>query len=312
MEAALNGPTGRISLGPGPLTIGRMPGSQLLLTDPQSSGHHAEIRPEGQGYSIIDLGSTNGTFVNEQRLTPHVSRMLVSGDRMRIGGTVFSYEAKEPEPFAPTVYGGSPGQGNTPAFEPTVAVPPPVNYGSNAQRGYPHTPPAGYQRPPAYQGYAVPQPQYAPPGAPGYSPGGATKKKGRGLWIVLSIIAILLIVVVAFTAYAYANRSTPTRTLTTFCNDLKSGNYHDAYQQLSSGAQSQQSEANFTTSLQRSFASAGGLKDCTFNNESDAGSTATAVMTLTVNLSVIPPINYNANLVNESGSWKINQVKKQQ
>jgi hypothetical protein len=64
--------------------------------------------------------------------------------------------------------------------------------------------------------------------------------------------------------------------------------------------------------LQRSFSSVGGLKDCTFNNESDADATATAVMTLTVNLTVVPPINYNANLVSESGSWKINQIKKQQ
>jgi pSer/pThr/pTyr-binding forkhead associated (FHA) protein len=77
MEAALNGPTGRIILGPTPLTIGRMPGSQLLITDPQASGYHAEIRQEGQGYSIIDLGSTNGTFVNEQLLVPHVSRILL-------------------------------------------------------------------------------------------------------------------------------------------------------------------------------------------------------------------------------------------
>jgi len=312
MEAELNGPTGRTPLGPGPLTIGRMPGSQMLLTDPQSSGHHAEIRPEGQGYSIIDLGSTNGTFVNEQRLTPHSSRMLVSGDRVRIGGTVFSYEAREPEPFAPTVYGGSPGQSNIPAFEPTVAVPPPVNYRSHAQQSYPQTPPPGYQQPPAYQGFPVPQPQYAPPGAPIYSPAGPAKKKGRGRWLVLSIIALLLIVGVAFAANAYANRSTPAKTLTTFCNDLKSSNYHDAYQQLSSSAQSQQSEANFTTSLQRSFSSVGGLKDCTFNNESDADATATAVMTLTVNLTVVPSINYNANLVSESGSWKINQIKKQQ
>jgi hypothetical protein len=48
MEAALNGPTGRILLGPVPLTIGRMPGSQLLMTDSQSSGYHAEIRQEGR------------------------------------------------------------------------------------------------------------------------------------------------------------------------------------------------------------------------------------------------------------------------
>ncbi len=308
MEAELNGPAGRTPLGLGPLTIGRMPGSQMLLTDPQSSGHHAEIRPEGQGYSIVDLGSTNGTFVNEQRLTPHSSRMLISGDRVRIGGTVFSYEAREPELFAPTVYGGSPGQNNTPAFEPTVAVPPPVNYRANAQAGYPQTPPP----PPAYQGYPVPQPQYATPGAAIHSPARSVKKKGKGLWIVLSIIALLLIVGVAFAAYAYTNRSTPAKTLTTFCNDLKSSNYHGAYQQLSSSAQRQQSEANFTTSLQRIFTSLGGLKDCTFNNESDAGSTATAVMTLTVNLTFVPAINYNANLVSESGSWKINQIKKQQ
>ena len=296
MEAALNGPTGRITLGPTPLTIGRMPGSQLLITDPQASGYHAEIRQEGQGYSIIDLGSTNGTFVNEQQLVPHVSRILFSGDQVRIGGTVFTYEASGSDLFAPTVYVGS--QGNTPAIEPTVAVPPPPSYGSNAQQGYP-----------------VPQPHYPPPGAPGipaYMPGGSAKKKSRrGLWITLSIIVVLLLAFSAFGAYAYANRSTPTKTLTTFCNDLKSGNYHDAYQQLSSSDQSKVSEEKFTSSLQQSFASAGGLKDCTFSNESDDGSTGTAVMTLTLNLTLVPPINYHTTLVNESSTWKINQITRQ-
>jgi len=296
MEAALNGPTGRITLGPTPLTIGRMPGSQLLITDPQASGYHAEIRHEGQGYSIIDLGSTNGTFVNEQLLVPHVSRILFSGDQVRIGGTVFTYEASGSDLFAPTVYVGP--QGNTPAIEPTVAVPPPPSYGSNAQQGYP-----------------VPQPQYPPPGTPGipaYMPGGPAKKKSRrALWITLSIIVVLLLAFSAFGAYAYANRSTPTKTLITFCNDLKSGNYHDAYQQLSSSDQSKVSEEKFTSSLQQSFASAGGLKDCTFSNESDDGSTGTAVMTLTLNLTLVPPINYHTTLVNESSTWKINQITRQ-
>lgn len=304
MEAALNGPTGRITLGPTPLTIGRMPGSQLLITDPQASGHHAEIRQEGQGYSIIDLGSTNGTFVNEQQLVPHVSRMLVSGDQVRIGGTVFTYEASGPDLVAPTVYVGP--QGNTPAFEPTVAVPPPPSYGSNAQHGYQQTPQ------PAYQGYPVHQPQYAPPGTPAYIPVGQAKKKSRrGLWITLSIVVVLLIACGAFGAYAYANRSTPTRTLTTFCDDLKTGNYHDAYQQLSRTEQSKESEEKFTSSLQHGFASAGGLKDCTFSNESNSGSTGTAVMTLTLNLSIVPPINYDTTLVNESSTWKIDQITRQ-
>jgi len=296
MEATLNGPTGRITLGPTPLTIGRMPGSQLLITDPQASGYHAEIRHEGQGYSIIDLGSTNGTFVNEQLLVPHVSRILFSGDQVRIGGTVFTYEASGSDLFAPTVYVGP--QGNTPAIEPTVAVPPPPSYGSNAQQGYP-----------------VPQPHYPPPGTPGipaYMPGGPAKKKSRrGLWITLSIIVVLLLAFSAFGTYAYANRSTPTKTLTTFCNDLKSSNYHDAYQQLSSSDQSKVSEEKFTSSLQQSFASAGGSKDCTFSNESDDGSTGTAVMTLTLNLTLVPPINYHTTLVNESSTWKINQITRQ-
>jgi hypothetical protein len=296
MEATLNGPTGRITLGPTPLTIGRMPGSQLLITDPQASGYHAEIRHEGQGYSIIDLGSTNGTFVNEQLLVPHVSRILFSGDQVRIGGTLFTYEASGLDLFSPTVYVGP--QGNTPAIEPTVAVPPPPSYGSNAQQGYP-----------------VPQPHYPPagtPGIPAYMPGGPAKKKSRrGLWITLSIIVVLLLAFSAFGTYAYANRSTPTKTLTTFCNDLKSGNYHDAYQQLSSSDQSKVSEEKFTSSLQQSFASAGGLKDCTFSNESDDGSTGTAVMTLTLNLTLVPPINYHTTLVNESSTWKINQITRQ-
>lgn len=310
MEAALNGPTGRITLGPAPLTIGRMPGSQLLLTDPQASGHHAEIRQEDQGYSLIDLGSTNGTFVNEQQLVPRTPRRLVSGDQVRIGGTVFTYEASGPDLFAPTAYIGQ--QGNPPAIEPTVAVPPPPIYSSNAQQSYQQIPQAGFPQQAAYPSYPVPQPQYTPPGTPAYAPAGPARKKSRrGLGIALSIVVVSLIACSAFGAFAYAVRSTPTKTLTTFCNDLKSGNFHDAYQQLSSAEQSRESEDKFTRSLQQGFASAGGLKDCTFSNENDNGSTGTAVMTLTLNLTIVPPINYDTTLVNESSTWKINQITRQ-
>src|SRR6266567_7820252 len=140
MEATMIGPTGRTTLGPAVVTIGRMPGNQLLMTDPQSSSHHAEIRPDGQGYSIIDLGSTNGTFINEERLASHTPRLLVAGDRVRIGNTVFTYEVSGASELPPTAYIRSSHQNSDGAapFPATVAVPKPnfSGYNSNEQRGY--------------------------------------------------------------------------------------------------------------------------------------------------------------------------------
>ena len=102
MEAVLQGPSGLTVLGPAVLTIGRTADNQLVVNDPKASSHHAEVRPSEQSYdksgtyySIIDLGSTNGTFVNNQRLDRNVPRPLANGDRIRIGDTVFNYTATD-------------------------------------------------------------------------------------------------------------------------------------------------------------------------------------------------------------------------
>lgn len=51
-----------------------------------SSRHHALIQRDGNdGYAIVDLGSTNGTFVNGTRLAPSVPRRLYAGDKIKIG-----------------------------------------------------------------------------------------------------------------------------------------------------------------------------------------------------------------------------------
>jgi len=97
MEAALHGPFGRIVLGPGVLTIGRALDNRLVVHTPIASSHQAEIRPGGSGYSLTDLGSTNGTFVNEQQLDPHYPRLLQGGDRIRIGDMTFLYQAGRPD-----------------------------------------------------------------------------------------------------------------------------------------------------------------------------------------------------------------------
>jgi hypothetical protein len=84
-------PTGeRVVLGEQMLSVGRMPECNIVLADPNVSRRHAEIRPKGVGYVVVDLGSTNGTRVNGIRITEHE---LVDGDELTFGNTRIRFEA---------------------------------------------------------------------------------------------------------------------------------------------------------------------------------------------------------------------------
>jgi pSer/pThr/pTyr-binding forkhead associated (FHA) protein len=61
-----------------------------VLADPNVSRHHAEVRPAGDGFVVVDLGSTNGTRVNGAKVAEH---LLVDGDEVRFGNTVVHFEA---------------------------------------------------------------------------------------------------------------------------------------------------------------------------------------------------------------------------
>lgn len=63
---------------------------EIHLDDPFASAHHARISREGHVVVIEDLGSTNGTYLNEQPLTG--PQPLHDGDRIRIGDSEFSYQ----------------------------------------------------------------------------------------------------------------------------------------------------------------------------------------------------------------------------
>lgn len=73
-----------------PVRIGRHPDSEILLADPKASRHHAEIRAQGDGFVVVDLGSTNGTRVNGLVVGEHV---LVDGDDLAFGSTHLRFEA---------------------------------------------------------------------------------------------------------------------------------------------------------------------------------------------------------------------------
>jgi hypothetical protein len=84
-------PTGeRVVLGEQILSIGRMPECNIVLADPNVSRTHAEIRPRGQGFVVVDLGSTNGTKVNGVRVS---EQDLADGDELTFGNTRMRFEA---------------------------------------------------------------------------------------------------------------------------------------------------------------------------------------------------------------------------
>jgi hypothetical protein len=80
----------RIDLGERIFTIGRLPDSDLAVDDALASRRHAEIRPEPDGYRLVDVGSLNGTTVNAAPTKDHV---LVDGDVIGVGAVAIRFEA---------------------------------------------------------------------------------------------------------------------------------------------------------------------------------------------------------------------------
>ncbi|HWE57052.1 MAG TPA: DUF3662 and FHA domain-containing protein [Acidimicrobiales bacterium] len=94
--ARLRLPDGQvIQLAREPKTIGRLPDCGIVLSDPNVSRVHAEVRPAaGDGpsaeYEVLDRGSTNGTKVNGLPIS--APRILSSGDTITLGATTIGFE----------------------------------------------------------------------------------------------------------------------------------------------------------------------------------------------------------------------------
>src|SRR5712691_3333775 len=175
-----------------PVGIGRLDDSEITLPHRSVSRHHARIVPSANGYEVEDLGSTNGTWLNDKPLNDRVA--LSDGDSLMVGDIPLVVELIQPQrqaqpeiydipqlpagPAAPGRAAQAPEGGASTVFYeldaalaaagPAEPAPPlqPAQPPADYQRAQPAQPPADYQpaqpaQPPAdYQ-----HPQAAPPPA---------------------------------------------------------------------------------------------------------------------------------------------------
>ncbi|MFN2594775.1 MAG: FhaA domain-containing protein [Actinomycetota bacterium] len=83
--------TENITLTRDPIVVGRMSSSDVVLSDPNVSRRHAELRRTADGWVVVDLGSTNGTLVNGNLAREH---RLNDGDKLTFGSTEIRFEAE--------------------------------------------------------------------------------------------------------------------------------------------------------------------------------------------------------------------------
>jgi hypothetical protein len=77
------------------ILIGRGQESDVVLVEHGVSRQHARIEPSPQGWLLIDLGSTNGTYVNGQQILAQQPYILKPGDRIAIGSSILAVEQDE-------------------------------------------------------------------------------------------------------------------------------------------------------------------------------------------------------------------------
>jgi len=79
----------RIALTRAPVTIGRQSTNDVVLSDPNVSRRHAELRRDGVRWVLVDLGSTNGSLVNGKLTREHE---VAHGDRLAFGNSELIFE----------------------------------------------------------------------------------------------------------------------------------------------------------------------------------------------------------------------------
>ena len=166
--------------------IGRQLGSNIHLVDPSVSRNHAEILVSPQGLMVRDLGSANGTFLNEQPVSVEQPVMIRPGDRLRIGNVLTLVEsgainsspnqqtgqqlpATPPRPAVQSPRLQLPPTASL-RDDPPPATRPPLAALSQERPALPRYAPANADPPSLQHAPPVARPASRPPGPPDYRP----------------------------------------------------------------------------------------------------------------------------------------------
>ncbi len=176
------------------ITLGRDITNDIVINDPEASRHHLRLARSESGFTIEDLGSTNGTFVNGQRLSG--VRPLNNGDLIGLGETVtLGFElARSPgvgEPLPAEAPGPDPQQA-PPMEQPPAAQPPGYQLPSQEPAAQPPQQPPAYSPPSSYD--APPQ-QAEPGGYYDYDPYAVRDEEPRSAvrWILIGCVGLSLV-----------------------------------------------------------------------------------------------------------------------
>lgn len=286
MKAVLHSPLGSTILETTLFTFGSSPDNSLVIDSIKVSAHHAEIRLQEHGFSITDLGSIHGTYVNGERLDFNTPRLLNPGNSFTIGDIVFTYDIEDIPQNEETVpvshkqeeesevhseeiqetfqnahdmdtINGSP-ENQQFIEDNTDDTLPQQEMSSNSQQpDFISFIPADFDGP-----------------IPGYMPIEEVRRRDRRF--ILIGLGLLVLIALAVGGYFYFTRSTPEKTLDAFCNAMQGQDYQTAYDQLSNSLQRNETELDFANTLRAD----GKINTCTHSNANAANNRTNATVTL--------------------------------
>ena len=241
------------------IMVGRDPTCEIVISDGSVSRRHARVERRAEGWTVVDQGSANGTFVDSQRI---IESAIADGQELRFGAIAYRVEivGGDDDIGATVISEGLPEATVVQAAPLYSPPPPPAATPPYAGGGPPPLPPrtAPPSSPPPPPRVGGPMGGPPPIGGAAYSPSSPVPsmappplaKKGRSpfFWVGLGCCGCLLLVVLVVAmiggAAMFATRGA-VEAVRAQIADIKAGRMDAAYQRMSDGYRETHTSADF-------------------------------------------------------------------